>query len=270
MIFIAKEILMVKWTFTLLMVLLNTVVFASHPYLNQHEEGWYWHNEPKEPIKKKAKKESAVSQHNNRIADPDKTWKLIGKRVQQARAKAILNPTPQNIAQARRLQRLVVSQANLFSEKWMLDLLLNPEQDESLVNPSSSAARDLYNNQSTLEKEKAIALIRQKSGLFYFYKAGEPYSERMAQVIKEFATSYQLPLIPIAMTQNSSPEFPNSRIDSGEATQMGVKHIPAVFSLNPMTNNPMPIAYGLVSHSELKEHILLAVQTFQSGDYHAR
>ena len=260
---------MVKWFLALLLSLLTTFVFASPSYLNEHEEGWYWHNDPKEPVKKKVRKQAVVAAPLSRQADPDKTWKLIGKRVQQARAKAILNPTPQNIALARRLQRLVVSQANLFSEKWMLDLLLNPDQDESLVNPSSSAARDLYNHQSNLEKEQAIALIRKQSGLFYFYKAGEPYSERMAEIIKNFAMSYQLPLIPIAMTQNVSPLFPDSRMDSGEATQMGVKHIPAVFSLNPMTNKPMPIAYGLVSHSELKEHILMAVQTFQTGDYHA-
>ncbi|HIF0232782.1 TPA: type-F conjugative transfer system pilin assembly protein TraF [Legionella pneumophila] len=261
---------MAKVAFVLLMVLVNGLSFANHPYLNQHEEGWYWHNEPKESIKKKVKKTPSRLSHTNQIADPDKTWKLIGKRVQQARAKAILNPTPKNIARARRLQRMVVGQANLFSEKWMLDLLLNPDQDESLVNPSNSAARDLYNQQSNLEKEKAIALIRQKSGLFYFYKAGEPYSERMAQVIHDFAMSYQLPLIPIAMTQVSSPVFLDSRMDSGEAAQMGVKHIPAVFSLNPMTNKPMPVAYGLVSHSELKERILLAVQTFQSGGDYAR
>ncbi|CZP45009.1 type-F conjugative transfer system pilin assembly protein TraF [Legionella pneumophila] len=260
---------MVKRFFVLLIALLPAFSFASHSYLNQHEEGWYWRNEPKESVKKKEKKPSSRSSHDTSIADPDKTWKLIGKRVQQARAQAILNPTPKNIAQARRLQRMMVSQANLFSEKWMLDLLLNPDQDESLMNPSGSAARDVYNNQSNMEKEKAIALIRKKSGLFYFYKAGEPYSERMAQIIHDFALSYQLPLIPIAMTQDSSPQFPNSHVDSGEAALMGVKHIPAVFALNPVSNNPMPIAYGLVSHSELKEHILLAVQTFQVGDYHA-
>lgn len=261
---------MVKWFLVLLLLLLNTFVFASHSFLNEHEAGWYWHKDPKEPIKKRTKKQLPVSPSINRAADPDKTWKLIGKRVQQARARAILNPTPQNIAQARRMQRLVVAQANLFSEKWMLDLLLNPDQDEGLVNPSNSAARDLYNNQSNLEKEKAIALIRQSSGLIYFYQAGEPYSERMAQVIRDFSMSYRLPLIPVAMTQSVSSVFPNSRMDSGEASQMGVKHIPAVFALNPKSHQPMPIAYGLVSHSELKEHILQAINTFQFGDYHAR
>lgn len=261
---------MVKWFLVVLMLLLNTLVFASHSYLNEHEAGWYWHKDPKEPVKKRTKKQQSVAPPINGVADPDRTWKLIGKRVQQARAKAILNPTPQNIAQARRMQRLVVAQANLFSEKWMLDLLLNPDQDESLVNPSNGAARDLYNNQSNLEKEKAITLIRQSSGLIYFYQAGEPYSERMAQVIRDFSMSYQLPLTPVAMTQSVSPVLPNSRMDSGEASQMGVKHIPAVFALNPISHKPMPIAYGLISHSELKEHILMAINTFQFGDYNAR
>ncbi|MFA6302183.1 MAG: type-F conjugative transfer system pilin assembly protein TraF [Legionella sp.] len=242
-------------------------LYADQPYLNEHEEGWYWHKDPKAlPEKKKQVRPAVV----NQPANPDKTWKLIGERVQQARAQAILNPNPENIARARRLQRLIVAQANLFSEKWMLDLLINPDQDESLVNPSGSAARDIYNQQNSLQKEKAIAKISQTSGLVYFYKAGEPFSERMAEVVNAFANSYHMTVIPIAMSDHFSPAFPNSRVDSGEANQMGVKHIPAVFALNPVSKTTMPIAYGLISQSELKENILMATKAFQSGEYHAQ
>jgi conjugal transfer pilus assembly protein TraF len=138
------------------------------------------------------------------------------------------------------------------------------------VNPSTSAARDIYNQQNSLLKERAIAAISQTSGLVYFYKAGEPFSERMAEVVSDFANGYQMTVIPIAMTDRFSPLFPNSRVDSGQANQMGVKHIPAVFALNPISKTTMPIAYGLISQSELKEHILMATKAFQSGGYHAQ
>ena len=259
---------MARWFFVLL-VSVSPFLYAEQPYLNEHEEGWYWHKDPKEEAKKKPQTESVAPSYISKPADPDKTWKLIGNRVQRARAQAILNPTPENIARARRLQRLIVAQANLFSEKWMLDLLINPDQDESLVNPSSSAARDVYNQQNSMQKEKAIAQISQTSGLLYFYEGGEPFSERMAEVVSDFANSYHMTVIPIAMTNRISPLFPNSRVDSGQATQMGVKHIPAVFALNPVSKKTMPVAYGLVSQSELKENILMASNAFQSGDYHA-
>lgn len=260
---------MARWFFVLLLIV-SPFLYAEQPYLNEHEEGWYWHKDPQEALKKESQKELMAPEIVSKPADPDKTWKLIGNRVQRARAQAILNPTPENIARARRLQRLIVAQANLFSEKWMLDLLLNPDQDESLVNPSSSAARDVYNQQNSMQKEKAIAQISQTSGLLYFYEGGEPFSERMAEVVSDFANSYHMTVIPIAMTKHFSPLFPNSQVDSGQATQMGVKHIPAVFALNPVSKNTMPIAYGLVSQSELKENILMATNAFQSGDYHAQ
>ncbi|HDS3859251.1 TPA: conjugal transfer protein TraF, partial [Legionella pneumophila] len=81
---------------------------------------------------------------------------------------------------------------------------------------------------------------------------------------------YHMTVIPIAMTNRISPMLPNSRVDSGQATQMGVKHIPAVFALNPVSKKTMPVAYGLVSQSELKENILMASNAFQSGDYNAQ
>ncbi len=92
----------------------------------------------------------------------------------------------------------------------------------------------------------------------------------MAEVVSDFANSYHMTVIPIAMTDRFSPLLPNSRVDSGEANQMGVKHIPAVFALNPISKKAMPVAYGLLSQSELKENILMATKAFQSGEYNAQ
>ena len=49
---------------------------------------------------------------------------------------------------------------------------------------------------------------------------------------------------------------------------MNVKHIPAVFAMNPYTQAMMPVAYGLVSQSELKENLFLATLGFKSGAIH--
>lgn len=253
----------------LVMTLMSISAFsyAGHAYLNEHEAGWYWHNDPIEEADK-SKKKTMSPQASSQSATADKTWKMIGQMVAEARAKAILNPSVKNIATARRLQRIMVGQANLFSEKWMLDLLLHPEGDESLINPSGSAARDLYNQQNSLMKEKAIVQISQTSGLIYFYEGNEPFSERMAEVLRDFADSYHMKVIPIAMSPKFSPIFPQSHIDAGEANHMGVKHIPAVFAIHPVSKQPMPVAYGLVSQSELKDNILMATNAFRSGAYH--
>lgn len=260
-IFINRVISMAKWLALCLLAFTSTT-FAEEPFLHAHEEGWFWHNERIE-TEKKPEPEVTGEPTISKPADPDKVWKQIGKAVERARAKAILNPTTDNIAEARRLQRLVVAQANVFSEKWMLDLLIHPEHDESLVNPSNSAARDIYNQNVNGLKERAIAAIRATSGLVYFYEAGEPYSERMAEVVRDFAGLHQITVIPIAMTARVSSHFPDSRIDSGQAIQMGVKHIPAVFTIHPVSKQSIPVAYGLVSQTELLDNILLVSRSFQ-------
>lgn len=256
---------MLKWWLALLLGLYFNFLYAE-PNINTHEIGWYWHNEKIE-IEKKPKK--PVKTAEVKPADPAKVWKQIGAMVDRARAQAILNPTTQNIARARHLQRLLVAQSNLFSEKWMLDLLLHPEEDENLINPNNSAARDIYNHQNDLLKEKAISQLSQTSGLIYFYKADEPYSESMAMVVQNFAARYQMQVLPIAMSNKASVHFPDSRFNRGEAREMGVKHVPAVFAIHPISKQAMPVAYGLVSQSELKENILRVSLAFQPGGYDA-
>jgi conjugal transfer pilus assembly protein TraF len=255
----------VKWL--VLSFLLQVNLLYAQPYINTHERGWYWHNEPLEVLKK-AKKPTKPPQA--KPLDPSKVWKQIGVMVERARAQAILNPTSENIAVARRLQRLLVAQSTLFSEKWMLDLLLHPEEDESLTNPNNGAARDIYNHQNDLLKEKAIEAIAKTSGLVYFYEAEEPYSESMAVVLQNFAARYHMQILPIAMHNKASVHFPASRIDNGEAREMGVRHVPAVFAIHPLSKKAMPVAYGLISQSELKENIFRASMAFQPRGSYAR
>lgn len=233
--------------------------------LNDHERGWYWHDDPKEILHKK--KEVVQKKEVTAVASPDKTWKLIGHTVEVAIARAILEPTPENVAKARRMQRKFTKQASFFSERWMLDLLLNPEEDESLVNPNSSAARGLYNQENSIVKDLAVQALSKNSGFIYFYEGGEAYSEKMAEVLKDFGNQYQIGIIPISVNNHISSVFPNSLLDSGQAQMMHVKHIPAIFSIHPKTKRPMPIAYGVVSHSELKDNILMASQFFSTRDY---
>jgi conjugal transfer pilus assembly protein TraF len=245
---------------------LSSLLFAEHLSLQEHEKGWYWHNDPEKIKQQHSLPKAQPTQPTN----PDKTWKLIGKMVEQSRAKAILNPTVQNITHARQMQRLIVAQANLFSEHWMLNLLLHPELDEHLVNPNNSGGRGVYNEQNNLIKEQLISTISQGSGLYYFYKGGEPFSERMAEVVRDFAVRYQMQLVPIAMSAQFPPLLPNSQIDSGQANQMRVKHIPAVFVRNPYSKEMMPVAYGLMSQSDLKDNLFLATQAFKAGGYNER
>lgn len=258
-----------KWM-GLFFLIFSSGVYAETSWLKGHETGWFWHNEPVSQKKSDSKPDEKPAKTSSSLpADPDKTWKLIGKMAERARAAAILNPTPENVANARRIQRLIVNQSNLFSERWMLDLLLHPEMDESLVNPNNNAARDIYNQQNAYTREKALEAFGKTSGLLYFYDGGEAYSERMAEVVREFASRYHMQVIAIAVNNKPSSFFPQSRADNGLSKQMGVRHIPAVFAINPHSRKSMPVGFGLISQSELKNNIFMASQTFQSGEIHA-
>ena len=127
------------------------------------------------------------------------------------------------------------------------------------------ASPEVEYDQQKLTEDAVIRELAKKSGLFFFYRSTCPYCQRFAPIVKAFAESYGLTIIPITTDGIALPEFPDSHPDQGQAEKFHVTVEPALFSVNPYTHQAIPIAYGLVSEAELKKH-LLAIATRYEGD----
>ena len=229
-----------------LFLILFPLFAHAQDYYEQHAIGWHWYDDPK--------LENKTDKNNNQ--NPVKQMKTIRQALEFALDKAILNPTPENVKNYIVLQNQVGEQSSQFSRVWQWVLLQNPLLDYSIHHPTNQAGREVYLDELNSQQDNAIKNLAKQSGLFFFYHSTCPYCQRFAPIVKDFSQRYGITVIPITTDGIALPDFPDSRIDQGQAQKFHVTVEPALFTVNPYTHQAVPVSYGLMSENDLRQRIL--------------
>jgi len=246
---------MVKYKMQLLINLMLVLIFGTQEvcfaedYYSQHAVGWHWYDDPKE--------QEEIKQPNNHPEqnDPNVIVDNVRKKITTALNKAIAEPTMENVEQYIALQEQLNNRAEKISNLWEQALLKNPQLNYSLSHPTNNVALQVYHEEESQKKENAIRLFANNTGLFFFYRSTCPYCRRFAPILKNFSEHNGITVIPITLDGISLPEFPDSKIDSGQAAQFHVTMTPSLFAVQPYTHKAFPVAYGLTSETELRDNI---------------
>jgi len=225
-------------------------------FYEEHADGWHWYNnkeEAKDPTTDPSSK------------DPVKQMDALKATIQRALDTAILYPTDSNVKNYIALQNQISNQSSLFANVWQKVLLENPELNYSLVHPTNTLAKQVDLDLQRKKEDAAIAKLAQESGLFFFYSSSCAYCRKFAPIVKRFAESYNITIVPITIDGFALPEFPESKIDKGQAAKFKVTVEPSLFAVNPYTQKAYPISQGLISESDLRKRILDIAQNFR-GD----
>jgi conjugal transfer pilus assembly protein TraF len=107
------------------------------------------------------------------------------------------------------------------------------------------------------ELTKRIQALAQEYGLFFFFKKECPYCHHFAPVVKHFAEKHGWSVLAISLDGGVLPEFPHARRDNGIASRLQVAHVPALIAVHPRSGQTIPLAYGLVSESEIENRVEL-------------
>lgn len=239
-------------------ILLTIIVFLSFlpafpkNYYGQHSKGWHWYNDP-----------ILLTQDlEDSISNPVIKMHTIKKTLEYTLDNAILHPTPNNVKNYIILQNAMSNRASYFSHMWQNVLLQNPNLNYSLQHPTNQIGREVYLDETRVKEDAAIHKLAQHTGLFFFYRSTCPYCQRFAPILKDFSERYKISVVAITTDGISLPEFPNSRIDTGQADQFHVEVEPALFTVNPYTHEVIPVSYGLTTEDELRNRILEIANNF--------
>jgi conjugal transfer pilus assembly protein TraF len=243
---------MAKRAYLLLLIFFVGKIFANGFY-DGHAEGWHWYIDPKIQHELKKKK------------DPIEQMNALRFTIKRALDNAILNPTDENVKNYIALQNQLSDKASAFANTWQKVLLENPELNYSLVHPTNNIASQIDIDLRHQKEDLAIAKLATESGLFFFYKSTCPYCQRFAPTVKDFAERYKIAVIPITLDGIALPEFPESKLDNGQAAKFHVTVEPSLFAVNPYTKKAYPIAYGMISEESLRQRILDIANNFQGG-----
>lgn len=234
--------------------LLAFSMIAKAGYYDSHAKGWHWY----ESIENEGVE--AIEEQSVAALPPLEAIKAIKKDLNIKRAKAILTPSEDNVYQYIKSQEQWTAQAEKFADMWQWVIAKYPELNYSLQHPTSELGKRVEHEQRLKSLNKAIDHIRQEYGLFYFYRSNCAYCDKFSPILKNFAKENRLTILPISMDGGPNKSFKSFKTDNGIAEKWGVTHVPALFAVSPGRDEIIPIAFGLVSQSELEQRFLALVK----------
>jgi len=227
---------------------------STSDYFSTHERGWHWYQAEPGPEDQKIEQISTdpnIPQKSTALED----LKKFQNRLEEVKAEAVMNPTPQNILKYQRLQYEMLERSHTFAQIWMQNVYKDPSIDYSLQSPSSQNARHIYYQKQTEDKERKISELSREYGLFYFFKKDCKYCDAFAPVVKRFSEKYHWEILAISEFGEKNDIFTRSVADNGLAETWGVNTYPSLFAVNPKTGHVIPIAHGMISIEEMEDRL---------------
>ena len=242
-----------------------TIAQANSYFYHEQQQGWHWYDNPV--------KEKTIEQQSQRSEPPINSppyksieeLNALKQTVENAKAQAVLEPTPKNVKTYIELQNEVQQKASEFARIWQTVLWSNPTLDVSLQKPTNQLARQVYADEHQTDKALAIQQLAQDYGFFYFFRSDCPYCQAFSPILKQFEALYNINIMAISLDGKAVPEYPTAKMDNGAGQKLGVNTVPALFAVSPQNQSVIPITFGLISVDELAERLW---QLHQQKDIH--
>ncbi|MBY0500443.1 MAG: type-F conjugative transfer system pilin assembly protein TraF [Alphaproteobacteria bacterium] len=243
----------------------------STAFFERHAEGWHWYEPLNESLgdDKIEERKEISSGRSSSSSSPTPTEKIEAQRkeLETKLHTAILEPSRENIITYIFAQKALMDQSQRFSESWQQVVMTTPSLDETLIHPVDQNARHVYYSERNKELISRIKALSQDYGLFFFFRKNCPYCHRFAPIVKHFAEKHSWSVLAVSLDGGTLPEFPHVRRNNGIAERLQVTHVPALIALHPQSGQTIPLAYGLVSESEIEERVdLLTRRLKPEGD----
>lgn len=262
-----------KWTL-IIFTLMLAVSKANAHFFNEKAKGWHWYqrdaarddpwtHKQKDAASDKNKSKSETSNGCNVTLPAVAELAEKRKVLEEAMAESILRPTPQNVALVQKLHYKWLNRSQRFSSFWMQNLLQNPELDATIKHPVTQFGIHLKKEDDQLKLEARVKALSHHYGLFFVYQGNCKFCQGMAGVVKQLSDKYGWKVLGISQDGVMLPEVPDSKRDNGISHAWGIKGVPAVFVVNPETEQIIPIGHGLISLDQLERNLIL--QLFKKG-----
>lgn len=231
--------------------LFSTSCQASSWY-TKDQSGWLWYKQA--PKKSLLKPQLKKGEDSSRIKDKTLSYREQAKKIQEnleeIQAKAVLNPTLENVRAFQQAQTTVLGQADIFQK--MLILAAMMENTGALSSPLS---RQIHQQQTDISLDQDIRSLSQHYGLFFLIKKDCPYCHQFAPIVKGLVREYPFDIKAISKDGEALDEFPDAVADNGTIAKLNPEGIyPFLLLVNPATREVIPVARGLVNKEQLKEN----------------
>ena len=245
-----------KRIITALLLVMSTTLFAEQP------AGYLWYNLPKKEEKPQEEKPGiAYSSLSHQQKDSVLTY-----LTREAWHRAMQDLSVDSMKRYIALQDYITKRATKTSRVFDKTMTYYPQYRYGTTHPNSAIGIKLADESHEEKELKAIESVSKTHGIFYFYRGKNKFDERQAPIFSDFVKKHDLEVIPISVDGVISEDFPDSKIDKGQAAKLNIQYFPAVVLVNPKTKKTVPVSYGLVTQDMLSRQFYLAATDFAEGD----
>ena len=204
-------------------------------------------------------------------ASSDATARIAAMRARldEARAEAILDPTPGKVAAYLALQRDALQRAATFSDAFRRTVWATPELDYTLKRPVGALAKRLWSDGRREEIANALAGLGERYGLIYLGHPDCGGCLVFGPLLRAFAMRHRIDVLAVSMTGGPLEGWPEAVPDNGRAARLGLagSPMPAVALFDTRTKQALPVGFGVLAEDQLAERIFVLTRLETGHDY---
>ena len=191
------------------------------------------------------------------------------KALEEARAEAILDPTPANVTAYLRLQQETLQRAATFSDAFRRTVWATPELDYTLRRPVGALAKQVWSDGRREERRQALARLGERYGLIYLGHAGCAGCKVFGPLLRAFAQRHGLDVLAVSLTGEALEGWPEAVADNGRAARLGLGNapVPALVLFDTQTKRVVPVGFGVMAEDEMAERIYALTALEPGNDY---
>ena len=230
--------------------------------------GWHFYCDRSE---EETQDEAPATKASPPVQPPNATERIMATRraLEEARARAILEPTPGNVTAYLRLQQEALQSAAAFSDAFRRAVWANPGLDYTLKRPVGALAKRLWTEERRGERESVLQELGERYGLIYLGSEKCPGCRVFGPLLRAFALRHGLEVLAVSMTGGAIEGWPEAVPDNGRAASLGIKApvLPAVVLYDTKRKRAIPVSYGVVAEDQLANRIFALTAREVGSDY---
>ena len=184
----------------------------------------------------------------------------------EAKYKAVLDPTPENILAYMQISKFMGQQATLFAEVWQRVLMQEPELDFNATWPITGTGNYIHKLERKAELEAAFVKAAKTSGiLFGFEGQGCSMCAEQGKILANMQAEYGVEVLPISLDGHGLEAFEEFVTDKGQLAALGLEDLSAPFLavVELGTERITRIGAGLVTADQILERVYLVTALAQ-------
>ena len=230
--------------------------------------GWHFYCDRNE---EPAEEDLPATEAPASVPPPSPTERISRMRraLAEARARAILDPSAENVAAYLHLQQEALQRAASFSDAFRRTVWGNPELDYTLRRPVGALAKTLWSDERRAERAAVLARLGERYGLIYLGQTGCSGCRVFGPLLRAFALRHGLDVLAVSLTGGPLEGWPEAAPDQGRAARLGLttRVVPAVFLYDTRTSRALPVSFGVVAEDQLAERIFALTSREVGSDY---